>query len=226
MKCSEFLKIVHELARSEGLTETEAAVARAHSVSCPSCARRLTEAEELAAIFRSVSTECRSLETPEGAEPALMAAFRAAKSGQSRRWKLRWQPVWGWASAAAVALLLAFAMFGGSPVRRAQPGNGSNSVNASPEIARADTTSSIFATPSRHAAVQSISGFVPVPFAGGFARGDSGVIVRVQVPRSALAELGYPTDQIQDQGMVQADLLVGEDGWPRAVRIVKETSDQ
>ena len=65
------------------------------------------------------------------------------------------------------------------------------------------------------------SDFVPVPYSGGFAPGDSAVIVRVQVPRTALAELGYPVDETQGSGMVQADLLVGEDGWPHAVRIVR-----
>lgn len=226
MKCAAFSKIVHELARSQGSTETEAANARAHAESCPSCARRLAEAEELAAILRSVSAESRSLGAPKGAEAALMASFRGSKSKQSRRRQPRWQPMLGWAGAAAVALLMAFAMLGGSPVRQSQPGIASNLANAGPSVAQADTTASILATGSQSAAVQPISGFVPVPYAGGFARGDSGVIVRVQVPPAALAELGYPADEIQGQGMVQADLLVGEDGWPRAVRIVKETSAQ
>lgn len=226
MKCAEFSKIVHDLARSQGLSGAEAAIARAHAEMCPACACRLEEAEELAAILKSVSAESRSLGAPESTESALMVALRGSKSGQSHRWKRRWQPMLGWASAAAVALLLVFATLGRTPVHRSEPANAAKVGSSGPTVARLETTASISATESRNSTVQPMSGFVPVPFAGGFARGDSGVIVRVQVPRAALAELGYPADEMQGQGMVQADLLVGEDGWPRAVRIVKETSER
>jgi hypothetical protein len=62
--------------------------------------------------------------------------------------------------------------------------------------------------------------FVPVPYGEGFEPGDSGVIVRVEMPRSALADLGYSVDSTRSADLIQADLLVGEDGWPRAVRLV------
>lgn len=226
MNCTEFSKIVHELARSRGLTEAEAAVARAHAETCPSCARALADAEELAAILKGVSTDSRSLGAPESTEWSLMAAFRASKAEGSRRWKPRWRPVLGWASAAAVAFLLAFATWGGTPLHRSQPVTASNVGSSVPAVANAKTQHPQLAAQSRNASSAPVSGFVPVPFAGGFARGDSGEIVRVQVPRAALAELGYPVDEVQGQGMVQADLLVGEDGWPRAVRIVRESTER
>ena len=158
-----------------------------------------------------------------------MAAFRASKpssSEGSRLWNPRWRPMLGWATLAMVTLLLVFAVSGRTPIRRSSPVSSSAVTRAAAVAANADTARSVPATESLNAAVQPTSGFVPVPFAGGFARGDSGVIVRVQVPRAALAELGYPVDEMQSQGMVQADLLVGEDGWPRAVRIVKGSSER
>lgn len=226
MKCSEFSKIVHDLARSQGLTRDEAAIARAHAETCPTCASRLAEAEELAAILKGVSAESRSLGAPESTESALMTAFRTSKAEESRHWKPRWRPVLGWASAVAVALLLGFATLGRTPVYRSSPMAASNTLGSASTTASADSTASRSATVSQTAAVQPTSGFVPVPFAGGLAQGDSGVIVRVQVPRASLAELGYPVDEVQGQGMVQADLLVGEDGWPRAVRIVKGSAEK
>jgi hypothetical protein len=39
--------------------------------------------------------------------------------------------------------------------------------------------------------------------------------------RSALGSLGYPVDEVHAADVVQADLLVGEDGLPRAVRLVQ-----
>lgn len=229
MKCAEFSKIVHELARSQGLTEAEAAIARTHAESCPACASLLVEAEELAAILKSVSAGSRSLGAPESVESDLMAAFRASKpsmSEGSRRWKPRWRPVLGWATLGAVALLLVFAVSSRIPVRRSTPVASTAVSSASAPVASAGRTVSGPATELRNAALQPTSGFVPVPFSGGFAQGDSGVIVRVRVPRASLAELGYPADEMQGQGMVQADLLVGEDGWPRAVWILPESSQR
>ena len=51
------------------------------------------------------------------------------------------------------------------------------------------------------------------------------MVVRVQLTRSSLAELGYPEADTPDGELIPADVLVGEDGWPRskagAVEILK-----
>lgn len=50
---------------------------------------------------------------------------------------------------------------------------------------------------------------------------DRGEILRVQVPATAMRAVGLPVgeDHLADQ--VQADVLVGEEGLPRAIRFVK-----
>ena len=227
MKCGEFEKIVDDLARSGPLGEAETLIARAHAETCPVCACRLAEAETLAAILRQASAESRSLEAPERVESQLMAAFRAARGPSARpAKKLAWRWVFGWAGAGAVAAAVFFAWLGRGPARPVSPALQPAEANAKAAAVPGGSAVVLVKTASRaipaaQSAAYFSSGFVPVPFAGGFARGDSGVIVRVRVPRSALAELGYPVDETQGQGIVQADLLVGEDGWPRAVRIVK-----
>jgi hypothetical protein len=65
------------------------------------------------------------------------------------------------------------------------------------------------------------SDFVPVTFAEGISPEDPGMIVRVQLTRASLAELGYPLADAPDEDLIPADVLVGEDGWPRAVRLVQ-----
>ncbi|HVB99383.1 MAG TPA: hypothetical protein VNJ12_08670 [Candidatus Dormibacteraeota bacterium] len=229
MKCGEFAEIVHDLARARQLGEVEAAIGRAHAESCPACGCLLAEAQRLAGVLREASVESRGLEAPEGVESGLMAAFRAANSAprQSRpRPKPKWLLGLGLAGAGVLASLLVFVWLARSPGRRpssaaASAATGSATEAIAEQKAPAGQTAAMPANLPAQPNTSLVSGFVPVPFAGGIARGDTGVIVRVQVPRSALAELGYPIDETGGEGMVQADLLVGEDGWPHAVRIVR-----
>ena len=63
--------------------------------------------------------------------------------------------------------------------------------------------------------------FVPVPFTEAIGPEDPGMVVRVQLTRASLAELGYPVAEMPDEDLIRADVLVGEDGWPRGVRLVQ-----
>lgn len=50
---------------------------------------------------------------------------------------------------------------------------------------------------------------------------ESGQVIRVQMPRSALITLGLPVNVEHADVPVKADLLVGEDGLARAIRFVR-----
>lgn len=223
MKCGEFAKIVHELARSRGLNDAEMAIARAHAEVCPACGCLLADAERLAGSLRDVASESRSLQAPERIERELLAAFRTAGAIRSRsRWKLGWRRTLVLVGASALASLALFAWLSRVPSRRSLPSVSSSTTTVAAANVPASDTASGPSTLASEASANQASGFVPVPFSGGFARGDSGLIVRVQLSRAALAELGYPADDVPSgEGMVQADLIVGEDGWPHAVRIVR-----
>ncbi len=71
------------------------------------------------------------------------------------------------------------------------------------------------------------SDFVPVPYTGGISADDPGMVVSVQLTRASLAELGYPVaetpaaSETTDDDLIRADVLVGEDGWPRGVKLVQ-----
>lgn len=68
---------------------------------------------------------------------------------------------------------------------------------------------------------ESLTDFVPVAVGGGSAPLDGGQLVRVQVPRAALASLGLPVDTDRAGGTVKADVLLGHDGTARAIRLVR-----
>jgi hypothetical protein len=48
-----------------------------------------------------------------------------------------------------------------------------------------------------------------------------GRMVRVRLPRSALAAFGLPMNEQRAEEAIQADVVLGEDGLARAVRFVK-----
>jgi hypothetical protein len=65
-----------------------------------------------------------------------------------------------------------------------------------------------------------MTGFVPWPGAEAWPRFESGSLVRVDLPVSALIALGLPVPY-STAGVVQADIVVGQDGFARAVRLVQ-----
>jgi hypothetical protein len=68
-------------------------------------------------------------------------------------------------------------------------------------------------------------GFIKVPFALPTAPGETFGIVRKQLDPAELARMGVSVDPGWT-GTLQADVLVGEDGLPQAVRLSNEGSEQ
>jgi hypothetical protein len=50
---------------------------------------------------------------------------------------------------------------------------------------------------------------------------ESGQLVRVRLPRAALASLGLPSNAERADEPVKADVLLGNDGMARAIRFVR-----
>lgn len=69
-------------------------------------------------------------------------------------------------------------------------------------------------------APESVTEFMPL-VAGNAPPLASGQLVRVEVSRSALAALGLPVDVTRAGETMKADVLLGEDGQARAIRLVR-----
>jgi hypothetical protein len=65
--------------------------------------------------------------------------------------------------------------------------------------------------------------FVALPGAASLPRFESGSIVRVDLPLSSLAAYGVDISTSGGKGPVKADVLVGQDGEPRAIRLVSRS---
>ncbi|HEV2289804.1 MAG TPA: hypothetical protein VGR81_12730 [Candidatus Acidoferrales bacterium] len=231
MNCVEFQEIVHELAHQEmrgtvgALDKPRAVIARFHVETCQECAARLAEAQSLALALAAAAEDSEQFETPAYVEPTLVSVFREHHQSlerarhRRRQTRLRWLE---WSSlAAAAAVLLAIGIWN---LSRPHPGITNRKTGIAPVSVAAIPSNAqpvVRDSAPEETAEDLTSDFVPVPYAEGLAPGDPGMIVRVQMQRGALGSLGYPVDEAHAADVVQADLLVGEDGWPRAVRLVQ-----
>lgn len=82
-----------------------------------------------------------------------------------------------------------------------------------------DAASSASANRARAAEIAA-TGFVPLGGADDSAPLDSGQMVRVDVPRAALAAYGLPVNAARAGETVRADVLLAHDGTARAIRLV------
>ena len=62
--------------------------------------------------------------------------------------------------------------------------------------------------------------FVRIPSAIGLPELESGTVLRMELPLTALPEYGLDIAPDAMRTSVEADVLVGQDGQPRAIRLV------
>ena len=129
-------------------------------------------------------------------EQALLAAFDNRTEPAPRMAR------WAWAAAAALTLATSSLVGIAARVEPVTP------HVASPVLARPRT------------AFAAEAGFVLVPGAHALPPLESGEVRRVEIPISALAELGIPSPAAPTP-IVTADVIIGRDGFARAVRIVQ-----
>jgi len=68
------------------------------------------------------------------------------------------------------------------------------------------------------------SGFVELPWTAGLPAFESGEIVRMEVPLATLPGYGIDISSGTGNGPVAADVLIGQDGFARAIRLVTSTA--
>lgn len=137
-------------------------------------------------------------------EAALMAAFDASTHRQApvRR------PYWGMAGLAAAAALLIAVLV---PIRAGRGGHPSEDLALhKPLLLQSRPVQLEMAPPAE---------FTLVPGAAALPAMESGSLVRMDVPVAMLPSLGL-TPPVGSGAVVRADLIVGQDGLTRAVRLV------
>lgn len=149
----------------------------------------------LTAPLEALRAGMATLNAPRGVEKELMAAF--AKQFPPRRWyhalsPLQWGLAGGVGSTAMVALLaFSLSLRAPAPVLDATP---SGAFDAGP--------------------------FIALESAERIRQEANPQMIETDVPRAALASLGVPVSPENEGDSVRAELLVGADGSPLALRLV------
>jgi hypothetical protein len=66
-----------------------------------------------------------------------------------------------------------------------------------------------------------VTDFIPVSYTSSISSFESGRVVRVELPRTALASFGLPVNMAQANGRVKADLLMDDYGTAQAIRFIR-----
>jgi hypothetical protein len=203
MNCQEF---------REGIAEEEAnAGLLRHAGRCEACAAVLDRRGRLRAGLRTLAAELRRTEAPARVEVGLVAAFRSqqwqARRAQRRQW---WIPALSWAAAAGVPMVVALFLLRPHqplPAHRTAPG--------------AVEAASVTDVPDPYSA-EGGDGFIALPNARGLDPNEEVNMVRVEVPRSAMLEVGLAVSADRVSELVEADVVLGPDGLARAIRFVDD----
>ena len=232
MDCTQFKEIYQELDRpgTSGYRFRERALS--HAEACPRCGALLTEGEALDFALRNLAESSARWEASPRIEANLLRVLQQAKLAGSRQRIRKQFAILGAAAAVLLALGIGVHQRIMSGARttslEAASGTGSPTARTATEAVAGGST-----TPGESTSVASASAnqaddneyaedFVPVPYADDPAALEGGAIVRVTLPRSALASFGVPITESEGTDRVSADLIVSQDGTPQAIRLVSQ----
>jgi hypothetical protein len=229
MTCRDFDEVVHGFVRMELLDVSVREAALEHAAHCELCSERMADAAALAEASEMMGKGAREEQSPARLEKWLLAAYR------NHHRRVTWRRTLEWASlgaAAAVLLIFLWTVSGRSKVQTSPaPRKDVSSQSGMPLDAKTTIRPKLqddAAAGESPVPVEGVAGeayaasdFVPVPFTGAITPEDPGMIVRVQLTRASLAQLGYPVAETPDEDLILADVLVGEDGWPRGVKLIQ-----
>jgi hypothetical protein len=199
MTCHDYEAAIVDAARGVASEPGLELAAREHAAQCTACAARLRGEEALSSGLRALAA---STAVPDGGalEAHLLERFDAERTATARRvaWSQRW-----FAAAAAIVMIAGLAAAW-------------RTVRSQPALVDPYTVA------SQDEAYQ----FVPWPGAASLPAFESGQLVRTELPTSVLPLLGISQADAPAGGHVIADVLYGQDGLARAVRLVKVQSTQ
>jgi len=202
MTCSERIVELVECARHRTQPDREL---RAHLSICGHCSERWDREQQLTAQFRAIRLRA-ALRSPDSRRESLMRDFaRIHRRPAAQRW------VWTLAAAAALLLAVFIGHEAGKRTRKA----------VSPAAVRSHDESVLYEA-SLDASALSSDDFIAVPYTPPLAPGEMVRVVHADLYPEALASMGVEVDPSW-AGNLPADVVVGEDGLPRAVRIAENS---
>ena len=227
MNCDQFQEIVHDLGCSGTADFARRAEALIHAESCLGCNALLEEATRLDFALCALAREDRAIQAPPRIEAAVLAAFRHQGGVAVRPHRnFTLGAVLGMAAAVAIAVGIGIAHWG--PAKAKTVVNGaiagtSTPVASNTSVATAGEQHTTTGSPQVAGNVaggsELATNFILLPYADASSL-DGGTVVRVALPRDALASFGVPVADLNPNERIPADIALSVDGVPQAIRLL------
>ncbi len=221
VKCREYEMALMDLARQRPVDAATRASLASHVESCGRCRHLLDSQIRLSAAAGAMAEDASRWNAPFRVEQAVMAEVRAVRVPRRRF-------VYGLAGAAiAASLVLVWTMnrTAPKPVSRLavkapiSVSMGANETRMIPaqivtkrKIGRKHLAAGLTIAPEQP--------FIAIPYTMPLEPYEQAAVVRMDVPAMALIAVGLPVEGADPSARVQTDVLVGQDGRARAVRLI------
>ena len=207
MNCKEIFADLIDQARRAQSASTPV---REHMADCSACRDRWDAERHLTAHFQTIRVQTSGLQPSAFQRARLMQEFSKQRRGPA-------VPRWAWSLAAAAAILLAVFIGHDAGLRSRHTAAPAVMSPAIPAHA-IPVDNSIMYEVSTDASALSTDDYFEVPYTPPLAQGELVRVVHTQVHPEELASLGLAVDPAWQDNLA-VDMVVGEDGLPRAVRI-------
>jgi len=246
MNCQMFSDLASDIARDQMMDAGARTQALTHASECLNCADHLKAQQRLTADLRELVSATKNLTASTSVWESLSADFDTRGVAQVETNRRRWIYVVG---AIAAMLLFTFAVL--PTIRRPhQPANlevfspansaappaiqiskktepGSTQDNLAVNIkhkpqviSHRQTLARLTSAPPVDQPKEIATDFILLTY-GDPDVGSDAQMVRVELPRSAMARFGLPVNMDRADQRVKADVLLGSDGLARAIRFVQ-----
>jgi len=244
MNCHEFERTFIDRGYDHLDDPSTQARALAHAESCAQCASRLNREQRMTAALQTFAAEDAAINAPERIKSALRKAFNEQQTAAASprilfgfaHHKLLWRM--------AVVVVLFLFLIGTAIWLRVPDENVHNAPPVLPEYRKPDKTGGPVALDeaqrsrkTQTASVARPSGrsrgrrslpvntketaeFLPLTFVARPGSTEFVQTVRVAVSRATLLTMGLPVNVDRGDKLIKADIIIGEDGVARAVRIL------
>jgi hypothetical protein len=221
MNCKDFESMVHEIVSGRVSDKTKQLEALEHAGHCLWCALRFDEETKLTESLQAFAKAHQVQRAPARVEEALVQAFRERtreasvplfRLSRKRLWRwLSWGTVFVATVAAAWVVILGIRRPGALVLHHGQPKS----------AALATPRGLAEKAPLAEWASAATTDFIPLGTCDGSECMDDAVLVHVTLPAEALLSFGLPinNDEMAAES-VEADVVIGSDGIPSAIRFV------
>ena len=251
MNCQRFESVVSELARGQMMAAEQRAEALSHTDVCDDCAVRLSDEQMLTLGLQSLAGEMESLEAPAALEANLLEAFRARPTFEKSAPVRVNPRYWIAAVAAMLLIAISLIVFSWTKRPAAEPRVAGKQEEPQPKPQVRESNEQLVhdvekpapreipkrvyprqvrpvssrradnASVANHVTKEIATDFIPLSYMSAASLQEGGQIIRVQLPRSALANFGLLVNMDRYNEKVKADVLYGVDGTARAIRFVQ-----